>query len=224
MSLESGTQTATLNPTVNANAPLADPGPAQPKTVHWFRGLVGGNTRKGIAWIYAAILILTAQEYPNWAGILICAAGAGVRFWASGYLRKNTRPSVGGPYAHARNPLYLGTYLMQVGASVAVGQWALALVGTVLFAVVYHCVILDEEEKLERIFGAPYQLYLQRVPRFFPSPIRPSREKLLEINPALEHLKFSWELSRINKAHPWVTFGALIGILFAIVHARLTWF
>jgi|GEM_PF-470635 len=220
MTFEPGTSTSVMT----QDAPLADPGPLDPKPVHWFRRLVGGNTRKGVAWIYAALLILTAAEYPNWVGILICALGAGVRFWASGFLRKNTRPSVGGPYAHARNPLYLGTYLMQVGASVAVGQWALALAGTVLFAVVYHCVILDEEEKLERIFGAPYLLYIKRVPRFFPSPFRPNREQLLEINPVAEHLEFSWALVRENKAHPWVSFLALIGFLFAVVHARLTWF
>jgi protein-S-isoprenylcysteine O-methyltransferase Ste14 len=78
----------------------------------WFRALVRGRTRVALAWIFAALLIFAARTYPSWPGILLCFIGATVRFWASGYLRKDTRPAVGGPYAFVRNPLYLGTYLM----------------------------------------------------------------------------------------------------------------
>jgi amino acid transporter len=155
---------------------------------------------------------------------VICGLGAALRFWSSGYLRKNTRPSVGGPYHFTRNPLYLGTYIMLIGASIAVDAWFLAAASSIVFAVVYHCVILDEEEKLERIFGEPYRLYLQTVSRFFPQLWPPQRTALLAINPVESHLKFSWALTRENRAHPWVSFIAIIGFLWIVAALRSAFF
>jgi len=203
------------------SAPLPDRSPEHPKPVHWFRRLAGGNTRKSLAWIYAILLIASADHFPNALGTFVCFLGAAIRFWSSGYLRKNTRPSVGGPYGLTRNPLYLGTYLMLVGASLAVNAWALAAISSVAFAVIYHCVILDEEEKLDRIFGEPYQLYLKTVSRFFPLRWFPKREARLAINPIEEHLKFSWKLTRENRAHPWISFLGLIGFLWLVAYLRL---
>ena len=140
---------------------------------NWFRGFIQGKPRIVTAWIFAALLVFSAREYPSLPGILICFAGATLRFWASGYLRKDNRPAVGGPYAYVRNPLYLGTWLMAIGTAVAIENWWLAGTITVLFATLYHYIILDEETKLQRIFGAPYETYCRLVPRFFRQPIRP---------------------------------------------------
>ena len=108
-----------------------------------------------MAWIFALLLGLLARSYPQWPGIVICFAGATLRFWASGYLRKDSRPAVGGPYAQVRNPLYLGTYIMAIGTATAITQWPLVAFATVVFAVIYHYIILDEEVKLRSLFGQP---------------------------------------------------------------------
>src|SRR4051812_27393926 len=115
----------------------------------WYRGFIQGKTRIALAWVFAVILILSAKQYPTWPGIAICFIGATLRFWASGYLMKDSRPAVGGPYGLVRNPLYLGTYLMAVGTALATNSYIVALVLTGLFIAVYHYIILDEETKLK---------------------------------------------------------------------------
>jgi protein-S-isoprenylcysteine O-methyltransferase Ste14 len=194
---------------------------AQPP-IHWYRGFVQGKTRIILAWAFAALLVLSARHYPTWPGILLCALGASLRYWASGYLRKDSRPAVGGPYAYVRNPLYLGTYLMALGAALAAGSLWIFGALTVFFAAIYHFIILDEETKLRRIFGEPYLRYCESVPRFFPIPFprlplpfrRASTESLREVNPEATHHQFSGELANRNKAYEaYATFVALIGFL-----------
>ncbi len=183
------------------------------KTIHWFHHTIQGKPRIIAAWIAGAILVFSAREYPNLPGIFVCFVGASLRYWASGFLRKDTRPAVGGPYSWVRNPLYLGTYLMAVGAAMAISQWALLLVISVVFAMIYHFIILEEEVKLEKIFGKPYVTYCQLVPRFFPRPWPAATETLLEVNPEKEHLKFSSELAAKNKAfEAYATFAVLMAM------------
>src|SRR5947209_6911495 len=107
----------------------------------WFRGFIQGKTRIVMAWIFAVALVFLARDYPWWPGIVVCFIGSLIRFWASGHLRKDARPAVGGPYAHVRNPLYLGTYLMAVGTALAIRNIPLLVTVTILFAVIYHYII-----------------------------------------------------------------------------------
>ena len=185
----------------------------------WFRGFVQGKTRIVLAWIFAALLILCARDYPTLPGIIVCFVGATIRFWASGYLRKDSRPAIGGPYAFARNPLYLGTYLMALGTALAIqNAWLLGSI-TILFAIIYHYIILDEETKLSRIFGSPYETYKKSVPRFFPRLWPASRVALEQVNPEPSHRKYDWGLSHKNKAYEaYVTFAVLIGFVAGIAY------
>ena len=188
----------------------------QASTPTWFRGIIQGKTRIILAWAFAFVLGFTAREYPAWPGIVVCFFGAALRYWASGYLRKDTRPAVGGPYSFVRNPLYLGTYLMAFGAVWAIQNWPLLLFQTVTFAVIYHYIILDEETKLHRIFQGSYPEYCEKVPRFFPRiwpPLAPApKAALLQINPEQAHLHFSHALAMKNKAYEaFASFAGLIG-------------
>jgi hypothetical protein len=194
-----------------------------PTPPNWFRGFVQGKTRIVLAWIFAALLIFSARQYPQWPGISLCFIGATIRYWASGYLRKDNRPAVGGPYAFVRNPLYLGTWLMAVGTALAIQAWALLIAITVLFAVIYHYIILDEETKLQRIFGEPYFEYCRLVPRFFPRPWRASQADLLKVNPELAHHAYSRELAKKNKDYEaYLSFIGLIGFVALVAWAWQT--
>jgi hypothetical protein len=53
------------------------------------------------------------------------AAGLWLRGYAAGYVKKNRELTVTGPYAHTRNPLYLGSMLMAAGFAwrCSVGRW-----------------------------------------------------------------------------------------------------
>ena len=184
------------------------------KAIHWFHHSIQGKPRIIAAWIAGAFLIFSAREYPNLPGILVCLVGASLRYWASGFLRKDTRPAIGGPYAWVRNPLYLGTYLMAVGCAMASSQWVLLAVISVVFAAIYHFIILEEEVKLEKIFGEPYLAYCRLVPRFFPRPWPAATEELARVNPEPGHAKFSPELAAKNKAfEAYATFAVLIALM-----------
>jgi len=191
---------------------------------HLIGRLLLGRTRIIAAWIFGAILVFTAREYPSWPGIVLCFLGASLRYWASGFLRKDSRPAVGGPYAWVRNPLYLGTYLMAVGATLSIENWYLLSAVTVIFAVTYHFVILDEEIKLRDIFGQPYLAYCREVPRFFPRPWPATHEALVKVNPESSHHEFSSELAARNKAfEAYATFAVIIAGIAGIAFAWKTW-
>jgi hypothetical protein len=177
-----------------------------------YRGFIQGKTRIAMAWLFAIIIGLSARNYPALPGVILCLIGASLRFWASGYLRKDARPAVGGPYSLVRNPLYLGTFLMAVGLIWSLGNNVLLAIVTILFAAVYHFIILDEENKLKTIFGEPYAIYCRCVPRFIPRPFPPKKECLKEINPdAIQH-RFSWDLAMKNRAYEaYASFAGLIG-------------
>jgi hypothetical protein len=178
-----------------------------------------------MAWAFVFVLAYFSRTYPSWPGTVLCFIGATIRFWASGYLRKDQRPAVGGPYAHVRNPLYLGTYLMAVGVIWSIENYALLAFVTVTFAAVYHYIILDEETKLARIFGDSYAQYCGLVPRFFPRPFPARTKALAQVNPEPSHRAYSWELSMKNRAYEaYLSFIGLIGFaaLCAYVWARFS--
>jgi len=72
----------------------------------------------------------------------------------------------GGPYCHSRNPLYIGLTLVQVAAAVWLDKaWVLAM-AAVSVIVISRYAIRREEHYLERLFGAAYLDYKQRVRRW----------------------------------------------------------
>ncbi|NDG84082.1 MAG: isoprenylcysteine carboxylmethyltransferase family protein [Proteobacteria bacterium] len=175
------------------------------------RRFFSGRRRFQLAWIFAFFLIFSARHYPEVPGILLCFAGATLRFLASGFLRKEAKLAVGGPYAFTRNPLYLGTFLMGLGATLSVGAYLLTAIMAVVFFLNYHYVIQHEEAKLPSYFGSAYFDYCNLVPRFIPRLVPPAREELHRINSDPEVYGFSMSLANRNRAfEAYVSFVALI--------------
>jgi len=102
-------------------------------------------------------------------GLPLTAAGLLFRIWASGYIYKNDRLATAGPYSVTRNPLYFGSFLAGAGILAAGAAWILLGIYLVTFPAVYLCLILTEEEHLEKIFGGEYRAYKERVPRLLPA-------------------------------------------------------
>src|SRR5258708_29138670 len=72
----------------------------------------------------------------------------------------------------------------------------------------YHFIILDEETKLQRIFGEPYWDYCAKVSRFFPNPLRfGSRAALQKINPEPEAQKLDRKSTRLNSSHQIISYA-----------------
>jgi protein-S-isoprenylcysteine O-methyltransferase Ste14 len=93
--------------------------------------------------------------------------GLWLRGYASGYVKKNLELTQTGPYAHTRNPLYLGSMMIAAGFAVALLSWPVALVLAVGFLVIYVPVIASEERFLRATFS-DFDAYCRRVPRLIP--------------------------------------------------------
>lgn len=118
-----------------------------------------------------AVLFVIASR-PTWRSLLVGApvalGGAGVRAWASGHLRKNAELAVSGPYAHTRNPLYLGSFVMAVGCAVAGGTWWLGALLLAFFLLIYVPVMQAEAAHMHELFPQSFAEYERQVPLFLP--------------------------------------------------------
>jgi len=75
---------------------------------------------------------------------------------------------VSGLYKYVRNPMYVGILLVILGHFLWFGFWNLLIYAAVVFAAFSTFVIFYEEPTLKRNFGAAYEDYLKRVPRWIP--------------------------------------------------------
>jgi protein-S-isoprenylcysteine O-methyltransferase Ste14 len=100
-------------------------------------------------------------------GLPISLVGILLRGWAAGHLRKNQRLATGGPYAHTRNPLYIGTLIVAAGLVAASRSVWLAALFALVFLLIYLPVIELEEQHLRKLFP-DYADYAREVPRLVP--------------------------------------------------------
>ena len=127
--------------------------------------------RVPLGFLCAALFMLLARPV-GWtlaAGGAVALVGLGLRAWAAGHIRKNAMLAVSGPYAHTRNPLYLGSFLLGLGFTVAAGR-PLLLGGlfAALFLGIYLPVMRVEAATLAQLFGDEYRRYAAAVPLLFP--------------------------------------------------------
>jgi protein-S-isoprenylcysteine O-methyltransferase Ste14 len=101
-------------------------------------------------------------------GAAIGLLGLLIRAYAAGFLHKQEVLTVTGPYAFTRNPLYLGSSILALGAAVATRSWISAALLVVYFAVFYCAVMRREELELRQRHGASFDAYARAVPLFFP--------------------------------------------------------
>ena len=105
---------------------------------------------------------------PLWWGVAVAAAGLSLRAWAAGSIRKDRELATTGPYAHTRNPLYLGSFMLGSGLTIAGGQWVLGLAFLAFFFLVYRATVRLEVAELEVRFGEQYRTYAAEVPAVLP--------------------------------------------------------
>lgn len=76
-----------------------------------------------------------------------------------------------GIYARIRHPRYAGSFLAIVGACLLAGTRVMWMVAGAWLVLTLTAIALEERELRAR-FGAAYEEYCRRVPRFFPWPRR----------------------------------------------------
>ena len=151
-------------------------------------------------------------------GLPLAIAGELVRCWAVGYSGTTTRDNhvvapelvTAGPYAHVRNPLYVGNFITAVGFAVAftgknspLERLALLTASLGMMAAVYMTIVPHEEAYLRSQFGDAFDRYCHNVPPVIP---------LAEPAPGG---KGTWKPSVIAEAESktFATFGAMLAVL-----------
>ena len=73
-----------------------------------------------------------------------------------------------GFYRYTRNPMYVGILLVIIGHFLWFGFWNLLIYAVVVFIAFNTFITYYEEPTLRKKFGAAYDDYCQRVPRWIP--------------------------------------------------------
>lgn len=188
-----------------ASSPV--PPPALAARPSWMLAI--GNTlfRHRNAIFPIAFLVITGLSKPHLQrgsmrgdlildaiGIAIAAVGQILRFGVIGlaYIHRGGKDRriyaeglvQEGIFAHSRNPLYLGNMLVFLGLFVVLNSTLGWLVGVPFFLFAYLSITAAEEDFLHRNFGATYDDYCRRVPRFLPN--------WAGIGKTLRSMRFDW--------------------------------
>lgn len=109
----------------------------------------------------------------------------------------------GGMFAHSRNPLYLGNYLIVMGVGITSNSVVFLSCVVPLFAFCYAAIIAAEENYLQEKFGDEFRQYCARVNRIIPN--------LAGFSKSVEGMSFNWR--RLITAEYGSTFMWLGGML-----------
>jgi protein-S-isoprenylcysteine O-methyltransferase Ste14 len=128
------------------------------------------------------LLGIVYNEVSIWsliAGFLVALSGELLRLWGVSYAGSETRTTgdvggsflvVSGPFAHVRNPLYVGNILLYTGIgimSAAIFPY-LQIITVCYFVFQYIYIIKEEEGYLRKTYGADFEEYCKNVNRFLP--------------------------------------------------------
>ncbi len=130
---------------------------------------IARRIRVPLGFVFAVLFLWLARPTPLFLllSLVLVVPGLLLRGYASGYVRKNAELTTTGPYAHTRNPLYLGSMMIAFGFAVAAHSLWIAVVLVVLFIAIYVPVIRSEEEYLRSVFP-DFDAYAAAVPRLLP--------------------------------------------------------
>lgn len=130
---------------------------------------IAARTRVPVGFFVGVAFLILAR--PTWislgVGSSVALLGLWLRAWAAGHLAKNERLATSGPFAHTRNPLYLGTLIVGLGFAVAGARIGIGVLLVLFFVLFYLPVVEEEERHLRKLFPA-YAKYESQVPRLWP--------------------------------------------------------
>jgi protein-S-isoprenylcysteine O-methyltransferase Ste14 len=191
---------------------------------------IAKRIRVPLGFVVAAAFLWLAS--PTWItmaeSLVLVLPGLWLRAYASGYVRKNAELTTTGPYAHTRNPLYLGSMLIAFGFAGASGSWVIAIALAILFAAIYIPTIQSEETYLRAHFSG-FDEYARAVPRLLPR-ITPARD-FSQPPDSQDRGRFSaalyWQHREYNSLMGAAAIYLALAIRLAseqhILHARFPW-
>ena len=131
-------------------------------------------------WVVGRGARLESRTAAVLAGGLLGVAGVALylmcAFWGFALRGKGTpapidppkKLVVEGPYRIVRNPMYWSVVSVMLGEALAFRSLTLAEIGCAVFAGAVLFVMVYEEPILRTKFGAEYEAYCRRVPRWLP--------------------------------------------------------
>ena len=169
--------------------------------------------RVRLGYVLAVSVLWFAKPTPRSIafGAFVGVIGLCIRAYAAGYLHKQSVLTVTGPYAYTRNPLYLGSSILALGAGIATRSWISAAILVVYFTLVYAVVMRREENELLIQHGEAFKAYAAAVPLFFPR-MTPARLEGTSVG--------SFSLAQYKKNHEY---EAAVGFLLLLLVFLLKW-
>lgn len=108
-----------------------------------------------------------------------------------------------GLYSLVRHPLYLGNYLIVLGASFVPRHWFLPIIVSLVFILYYERMIFVEEKFLESKFGEEFRKWAENTPAILP--------RIRNYKPSI--LPFSWRAAIKKEYHTVLGItGAFFGL------------
>src|SRR2546430_10290300 len=170
------------------------------------------RVRLGYPLAIAVLYLSRPTPRSIFLGALVGVIGLWLRASAGGYLHKQEVLTVTGPYAFTRNPLYLGSAVLALGAAIATRSWVSASILLLYFAIFYSMVMRREEKELRLQHGAAFEEYARAVPLFLPR-LQPA--KLTRASSGV------FSFVQYKKNHEW---QAALGFLLLIAALLLIWY
>jgi len=118
-------------------------------------------------WLHTNPLVYSQIEH---AGIFLIFVAIAGRTWSALHIGGNKKVVLvdTGPYSVVRNPLYLFTLIGAAGIGAQTSSLVVTLACPIITAAVLMVVVSREEDYLRSKFGAAFDTYTKRVPRFLP--------------------------------------------------------
>lgn len=172
---------------------------------HPFRGDVGADR-----WLDALGL-----------GITLCGQILRVGVIGLAYIQRGGRNKTiaadrlvcAGLFAHSRNPLYLGNFLLIAGLTIIWNSFWLYVAVLLVAGLSLYSMVLAEEEFLRGKFGGEFDAYCRRVNRFIP--------RLTGLRATIAQFDFDWK--RVVRKEYGTTFTWVSMALVLIGLERLVW-
>jgi protein-S-isoprenylcysteine O-methyltransferase Ste14 len=153
------------------------------------------STKTGRFWIMPprlVLLLLVAAGVTHWAlgavpllrslpvGVALVAVALVLNVWADRAfaraqtpVRPDERPArlvLGGPFEFSRNPMYVGLISFLLGIALVVGSAPFWSAPAALWLLLTQVFVKHEERVLRARFGAEFDAYCERVPRWLIPP------------------------------------------------------
>jgi len=171
--------------------------------------------------------LFDSEELDVWLdafGLGVAACGQAVRFLVIGYayiqrggVNKRLAASrlvCEGIYAHSRNPMYVGNFLLLAGLVIIYHSPTVYLLAFPTYLLGIWTIIKSEEEFLAQQFGSEYADYCRRVNRFLP--------RLSGLAATLGSMRFDWR--RVIRKEYGTTFAWTSVALGLIAWEQITWY